>query len=108
MAIDRIQRLREFLKDDPDDEFSNFALAHEYVKTNQLQEALDLFLKLKNHNPEYIGVYYHLGKLYEKLDRYNDAQVTYQTGIEIAQRLREHHTANELQQALQELQFDDE
>ncbi len=108
MTSNRVQQLREFLKQDPDDEFTNFALALEYLKTDQLQEALELFLKLKNHNPEYVGVYYHLGKLYEKLNRFDDAVQTYQNGIGIATRLREHHTSNELQQALQELQLDDE
>lgn len=108
MSTDRIQKLREFLKADPDDSFTNFALALEYVKLNQLQDALDLFLKIKNHNPEYVGVYYHLGKLYEQLEQPDAATECYKTGIGIAHRLQELHTANELQQALQELHPDDE
>lgn len=108
MSTDRIQKLREFLKDDPDDSFTNFALALEYVKLNQLQDALDLFVKIKNHNPEYVGVYYHLGKLYEQLEQPDAAAESYKTGIGIAQRLQELHTTNELQQALQELHPDDE
>ena len=59
---DRLKRLQSFLDASPGDSFILFAIAKEYEKLNQPNEALDHYLTLKSNDPEYVGLYYHLGK----------------------------------------------
>jgi tetratricopeptide (TPR) repeat protein len=50
-----------------------------------------------NNHPNYTGTYYHLGKLYEALNRKDDAITTYEKGMEITKAKRDMHAFNELQ-----------
>ncbi|MDG5766851.1 hypothetical protein QA596_05175 [Balneolales bacterium ANBcel1] len=103
---DRIAKLKAFLQEDPDDSFSRFALALEYQKTGDHQTARSLFEHIRDKDPGYIGVYYHLGKLYQMTDEPRLALKTYTNGITIARNAGDHHAATELEQALQELEYD--
>ncbi|MEM6783847.1 MAG: tetratricopeptide repeat protein [Bacteroidota bacterium] len=108
--MDRIQTLLDYYKDDPEDPFTRYALATEYRKRDQTDDALALFEGLVADHPNYVGTYYHLGKLYEDLARTDAAVATYQAGIRTAQRLGDQHARAELQSALLEaegLGFDD-
>ncbi len=115
MQDERMQRrlaaLLAFHEEDPNDPFTRFALASEYLKQNQIAEALTFFENLIADHPEYIGTYYHLGKLYEQLNRKPEAITTYQSGIAVAQRIQDFHARAELQDALMQVKgvgFDDE
>lgn len=98
---DRLALLLDYLKEDPSDPFTRFALAQEYLKRGELDAATNYFEGLATDAPEYVGTYYHLGKLYERLNRRDDAMATYERGIEVARRLRDFHALSELQAALQ-------
>ncbi|MFM7217816.1 MAG: tetratricopeptide repeat protein [Bacteroidota bacterium] len=108
MSISRIDQLKEFLKEDPEDPFLHFALALELLKMNQLEEARDLLELLKNRKPDYLPTYYRLGKTYEELKRTTAALATYQEGIQLAKTKGEQHTLSELQSAHQNLLFSDD
>lgn len=100
---DRLSQLLELLQHHDDDSFLLFAVAKEYEKCNALQEALQYYQKVVATNPAYVGVYYHLGKLYEALGNADMAIKTYQEGIEQATRAGDHHARAELSAALMEL-----
>lgn len=102
MSEERIQQLKAFLEEEPDNSFLTFALGLEYVKQDRLDEARGLFEKVQQKDPQYIGVYYHLGKLYESLGENKKAVDTYRCGIEIARKAGDQHSASELQEALAE------
>ncbi|PUV21711.1 MULTISPECIES: tetratricopeptide repeat protein [Sphingobacterium] len=104
----RLDQLNEFLKESPEDPFLKYAIAAEYLKQNNEQEALDRFEKLINSHPDYVGTYYHLGKLYEKLDKQELAIKTYKQGIDIARKSRNFHALGELQGALSFLDEDED
>lgn len=109
--MDRLKALLSFYEEDPDDAFTRFAIASEYLKQDNKAEALTFFENLVQDNPSYVGTYYHLGKLYEKLDRKTDAIQTYQAGIRTANEVRDFHARAELQDALMSAQgvgFDDD
>ncbi len=109
--MDRLSALLAFYDEDPDDAFTRFAIASEYLKQNNKTKALSFFEQLVQDNPSYVGTYYHLGKLYELLDRKNDAIQTYQAGVRIANDVRDLHARAELQDALlnaQGIGFEDE
>ena len=101
---DRLDALQAFLKEDPEDSFTRFALAQEYLKRDETQRALAFFEELMEKDPAYVGTYYHLGKLYENLGRSDDAIATYERGIETATEQRDAHTRAELQDALLQAQ----
>lgn len=95
-----IKRLAKLLKDTPDDSFTKFALALELLKLNEVTKARVLFESILQNDPEYLGVYYHLGKLYESTGNAQQAMQLYNTGIEVATRQNENRTKLELQNAL--------
>jgi tetratricopeptide (TPR) repeat protein len=97
----RMQRLIDFLDKSPDDCFLLHALALEQIKINALQDAKFTFEKVLQINPNYVGSYYHLGKLLEQLENLTDAQAIYEKGISIAQQERDFHAMNELRGALE-------
>jgi Tfp pilus assembly protein PilF len=100
--MDRLETLLAYHAEDPGDSFVRFALASEYSKLGRAAEALITFEESRRHEPSYIGTYYHLGKLYEALDRPEDAQLTYRDGIAEATRQKDTHSRSELQAALLE------
>ncbi|MFN8406104.1 MAG: BTAD domain-containing putative transcriptional regulator [Sphingobacteriaceae bacterium] len=93
----RLEQLLKFLKQEPDDPFLQYALATEHLRRNKLELALFYYESLVDKHPSYLGTYYHLGKLYEQLDRQADAIKTYQTGMQLAKDTGDQHAFSELQ-----------
>jgi tetratricopeptide (TPR) repeat protein len=97
MQSTRLQKLLEFYNNEPNDPFLKYALATEYIAINDFNSALIYFEDLISNHKDYVGTYYHLGKLYEKLGRKEDAIATYQQGMTIARAARDNHAFSELQ-----------
>ena len=108
MQSSRLDKLLEFLKNEPEDEFLQYALATEYLRLNETDKALQYYENLVNKHPDYVGTYYHLGKLYEALERKPDAISTYEKGMDIAKQKRDNHAFSELQAVCRELSGIDE
>lgn len=109
MAADntKLKTLAQNIKKDPDDSFSKFALALEFIKMDRPDKARVLFENIRNNDPEYVGVYYHLGKTYEALGMNRQAVIAYNEGIEIASPNKEHErTVSELKEALAQLEME--
>src|SRR5690606_6202887 len=96
----RIEQLRQFLKETPDDPFLHYALTMEYIKLGRHDEALENFEKLVEDYPDYLGTYYHFGKLLEKQGEKDRAANVYNLGINLARSKRNMHALGELQGAL--------
>jgi Tfp pilus assembly protein PilF len=103
--MDRIEKIKEFLKDNPTDNFLQHALALEYIKTGEEQAARDLFETILNEDPTYIGSYYHLAKLLEKLEQTQLAIDWYEKGMAAAKLAKDQHAYNELQAAYEDLVY---
>lgn len=99
MQSTRLVKLLEFLESDPNDPFVLYALATEYNTSNDTEKALEYYLKLIADHPDYVGTYYHLGKLYQKLGNAEQALVIYQQGMVAARNKRDMHAFSELQGA---------
>ena len=103
MQSNRLEKLLEFLQNEPEDEFLQYALATEYLRLNETDKALQYYENLVNNHPDYVGTYYHLGKLYEALNRKPDAISTYEKGMEVAKKKRDNHAFSELQAVYREV-----
>ena len=108
MQNTRLDKLLDFFKDEPNDEFLKYALATEYLKLNDTQKALFYYEDLVTNHQRYVGTYYHLGKLYEALNRKAEAITTYKNGMAIAKELRDNHAFSELAGVYNELAGDDD
>lgn len=102
--MERIEQIRQMLADAPEDLFLKHALALEYIKSEQDEKAQLLFEEILNTDPEYIGSYYHLGKLYERKRLGLRAGEIYEKGILMAMAAGDHHAAGELRSALEDLE----
>src|SRR3989475_9550693 len=102
-SMNRIEILKGFLKDNPDDSFSRYALALEYIKLGQNDEALREFETVRKSAPDYVPTYYQLGQLYQKLGLKHEAEKTFRTGITVAAKAGDEHTRSELEAALEAL-----
>lgn len=103
MQISRLEKLLEFIKNEPNDAFLKYALATEYLRLNETSKALEYYENLISHNPGYTGTYYHLGKLYEALGRKHDAVTTYEAGMRITREQHDNHAFSELQAVYNQL-----
>jgi Tfp pilus assembly protein PilF len=95
--------LKGFLEENSSDSFSRYALALEYAKLGQNDDALREFETVKKSDPDYVATYFQLGQLYQKLGRTHDAEKTLRTGITVAAKLGDEHTRSELESALDAL-----
>jgi tetratricopeptide (TPR) repeat protein len=61
----------------PDNAFSRYGLAMEYVKSGNLESAVAEFEQLLVRNPEYAAGYFHGGQTLEKLGKLDEARTLY-------------------------------
>lgn len=98
----RLQQLLAFYADDPNDAFTIYALATEYRSSEPLL-ALKYYQTLLDEHPDYVGTYYHAGKLLEQLEKPEEAEKVYRRGLQVSRKAGQMHAASELQQALNQL-----
>lgn len=103
--MDRIEKLKEYLAANPTDSFLQHALALEYIKLGDDSSARQLFEDILSRDPNYIGSYYHLAKLLERLNMQETAIDWYQKGMAAAKATGDQHAYNELQMAYEELVY---
>ena len=100
---DRIEKIKEFLKATPNDCFLNHALALEYVKIGDEENAQKHFEINIDNDPGYVATYYHLAKLLERIGKQKEAMGIYEKGMEQAKTAKDMHSYSELQSAYEEL-----
>ena len=103
--MDRILKLNEFLKQNPEDSFVQHALALEYIKLGNDPEAKSLFENILTREPGYVGSYYHLAKLLERMGENNAAIKICEKGMEEAKKAGDQLAYNELQGVYEDLVY---
>ncbi len=96
MPINRLEKLLAFAAAEPNDAFLQYALATEYLRLQNTDKALEYYQNLTKNHPNYVGTYYHLGKLLETLNQHEKALEVYQTGMNVARKAKDQHALNEL------------
>jgi len=102
--MNRIEKLLEFMKTSDKDSFLQHALALEYIKVDQDEEARKLFNEILLREPTYVGSYYHLGKLLERAGDFDKAVRVYKRGMEEAKAADDNHSYSELMMALEDIE----
>ena len=81
-TLDRVEKLKEFLEQNPADSFVQHALALEYMKAGDDAAAQKLFEDILQREPAYVGSYYHLAKLFERNGNNEAAIKWYEKGMD--------------------------
>jgi Tfp pilus assembly protein PilF len=103
--MDRVEKLKEYLKVNGKDSFLQHALALEYIKVGNEEEAEALFKEILHREATYVGTYYHLAKLLERIGKTEEAIKVYEKGMEEAKKAGDNHAYSELQGAWEELVY---
>ncbi len=93
------------LQQQPKDSFLRHALALEYSKAGDDAAAQQLFEELLGDSPDYVGSYYHLGKLLERNSQPEQALAWYVKGMAAAEKAGDRHALGELRGAWEELSY---
>ena len=103
--MERIEKLKAFLRATPADSFLQHALALEYIKIGDDGSARILFEEILRRDHNYVGSYYHLAKLLERTGEQELAIQWYEKGMAAAKEAGDQHAYNELQMAYEDLVY---
>ncbi|RMH41950.1 MAG: tetratricopeptide repeat protein [Deltaproteobacteria bacterium] len=102
--MDRIDTLRAFAAQRPDDPFPLYGLAMELRNAQRYDEAQEVFDRLRAAFPDYLPAYFHAGANLAALGRTEDALARYRDGLDVARRAGDAKTADEISAAIAELE----
>ncbi|MBN8823709.1 MULTISPECIES: tetratricopeptide repeat protein [unclassified Spirosoma] len=103
----RIEQLKQFIEEEPDEPFNVYALAMEYL-SGRPDEARVYFDQLLAKHPDYLPTYYHAAALYAERDEREYAAELYEKGIALAQKQQNQKALQELKRAQQTFEEDDD
>ncbi|MBK9687877.1 MAG: tetratricopeptide repeat protein [Saprospiraceae bacterium] len=101
MINSRLEMLLGLWDEHMPDSFVLFAIAKEYEALGNSPAAISHYEKLRQIDPEYIGLYYHLAAIYAEEGKAEKALECYDEGIAIASRQGDQHAKSELMNARQ-------
>ena len=102
----RLERLLDFLKEEPNDPFNTYAIAAEYRHSDS-KKAEKYYRQLLLNHPDYLPTYYQLGTLLVEKENIEEASLILKKGIELAKSQNNQLTQRELTNALNEILFND-
>jgi predicted Zn-dependent protease len=100
----RLEVLRAFAAQRPQDPFPRYGLAMELKSTGDPQGAWSAFEALIAEHPDYIASYAPAGEVLVALGRIEDAKAVYANGIDACTRKNDAHMRGNLEDALAAIQ----
>ena len=107
MNSERLKQLLNYLQEDPNDPFTLYAVAMEYLDFDD-EKAISMLKKIIESHPTYLPSYYQLARLFQAENQSAKAIEIYKAGINLAKSQNNHQTLKELNNALNELLFEDD
>lgn len=107
MNSDRLKKLEDYYKQDPNDPFIIYGLALEYEKTD-LDKAIEFYESLLNNYPDYLPTYYQAAHLFWGEDELEQARIIFQNGIDIATKQGNIKILNELKSAFHNFKMEND
>lgn len=104
MKASRIDELRKYLKTDPCDAFTHYAIALEYRAMGKISEAIHNLEEVLAIDPNYLPTYQQLGSIFVEINRKDDALKILESGIRIAKSVGDTHTTQEMQEIVDEIE----
>jgi len=101
--MSRLEQMLAFLEQDPNDSFSRYAVALEYMSRKEYRLAHHYLNELRGLDPDYVATYYQLGQVHTALEEWDKAEEAYGAGIIVGRKLGDLHAVSELQAALDDL-----
>ena len=98
--VSRKEQILSMLEGEPNDVFLNYALAMEFVSSNELNEADSQLKKVLSIKPDYLPCFYQLGQLNEKLGNNDVALNYYKQGVDLAKSQNNNKALGELNEAI--------
>lgn len=92
--------IEAMLQTHPEDPFLHYALALEWQKEGEMQKAIDRLQELKALKPDYLALYYQLGKMYEAIGNNELAVDSLMDGKRLAKKMGDIKAAGEISEAL--------
>ena len=99
----RREILEEFLGKKPDDAFSRYGLAMEYVNNGDTAAADKQFRALLEHNPDYVPAYLMYAQMLAREARIGEAKQVLSSGIAAAAKTGNQHARSEMEALLGDL-----
>jgi tetratricopeptide (TPR) repeat protein len=98
--MNRLETLKELVRQNPSDTFARYGLAMEYARAGQFAESAAEYEAIVDAHPEYAAAYFQGGQALERLGRFEDARECYRRGIGVTTGLGDSHARDQLQTAL--------
>ena len=99
----KVEMFKAVMDIDVVDEVANFGLGSIYLDTGQFEEALTPLQTVVENNKDYSAAYLLLGRVYEKLERKEEASETYRAGIAAASRKGDLMPLNDMKNRLNQI-----
>lgn len=102
--MSRLEQMLAFLAEDPNDNFTRYAVALEYKSAGEITLAVDSLRELRQRDATYLPTYYMLGELLTGQNDFDRAEEVYRAGIALATETGDLHTRSELEAALDDME----
>ncbi len=99
----RLDKIETMLRDDPNDQFLQYALAMELDKADRHEESLDRLGRLMREPALMIAAFFMAGQQLARLGRLSDSRSVLRDGIEQARTQNDSHAAAEMSEFLTSL-----
>jgi len=103
---ERLEKLRELVRSEPDDALARFLLGREASGHGLHEEARDAFQAAVEIDPRYAAAYRHWGNALESLGCYDEAAAVYARGARVAERSGDLQAGKEMSAFLKRLERD--
>lgn len=105
--LDRLQILKDFIKEEPENPFNYYALALE-LRDKLPNEASELFEFLLENHSDYLPVYFTAAHFFTESNEIQKAREIFEKGIEVAASKKEEKVLKELKNAYQNFLFEND
>ncbi|GAA0880342.1 hypothetical protein GCM10009119_33120 [Algoriphagus jejuensis] len=105
--LGRLQLLRDFIEEEPENPFNYYAMALE-LREKDPQEAEILFNYVLKMHPNYLPAYFPSAHFFAEFDQIQKAKALFEKGIELAILQNEEKAQKELNNAYQNFLFEND
>ena len=100
MENERLNQLREMLRDNPEDVFVSYAIGLELFKTDSSENAFIHMKQLAESHPDYCPVFFKMGQWLSESGEDEEALAWLKKALQIAENENDKKAVNEIKEAI--------